>query len=159
MQATTLLDENANPSDAEIKECLKDTYCRCTGYTAIINSVKAAGEYMRTGTMPDAELPAVIEPLSQIGPTIGATGRGRQGDGGGALHGMTIPSNGMLFGATLRSEHPHAHIREIDTEAARALDGVHAVLTHADVPGDPRHGLVENDWPVFGRRDAFRPAM
>ena len=23
------------------------------------------------------------------------------------------------------------------------------MLTHADVPGDPRHGLVENDWPVF----------
>jgi CO/xanthine dehydrogenase Mo-binding subunit len=23
------------------------------------------------------------------------------------------------------------------------------VLTYQDVPGDPRHGLVENDWPVF----------
>ena len=55
----------------------------------------------------------------------------------------------MLFGATLRSEYPHAQIRKIDADAARALDGVHAVLTHADVPGDPRHGLVENDWPVF----------
>src|SRR5690606_4028775 len=30
-----------------------------------------------------------------------------------------------------------------------ACPGVYAVLTHADVPGDPRHGLVENDWPVF----------
>ena len=40
-------------------------------------------------------------------------------------------------------------ILRIDTAAARALPGVHAVLTHADVPGDPRHGLVENDWPVF----------
>ncbi len=29
------------------------------------------------------------------------------------------------------------------------MPGVHAVLTHEDVPGDPRHGLVENDWPVF----------
>ena len=29
------------------------------------------------------------------------------------------------------------------------MPGVHAVLTYADVPGDPRHGLVEYDWPVF----------
>ncbi len=42
MQAKTLLDENTEPSDEEIKHCLKDTYCRCTGYTSILNSVRAA---------------------------------------------------------------------------------------------------------------------
>ncbi len=148
MQAKTLLDENPDPTDAEIKECLKDTYCRCTGYAAIISSVKAAGEYMRTGTMPDAELPPVLEPLSQIGqplPRPDAVDKAT----GAALYTDDYTFDGMLFGATLRSEHPHAAIREIDADAARALEGVHAVLTHADVPGDPRHGLVENDWPVF----------
>ena len=148
MQAKTLLDENPEPSDAEIKECLKDTYCRCTGYTAIINSVKAAGEFMRTGTMPEAELPEVMEPLSQIGQpherpdaVDKVTGTARYTD--------DYTFDGMLFGATLRSEHPHARIGEINADRARALAGVRAVLTHADVPGDPRHGLVENDWPVF----------
>ena len=148
MQAKTLLDENPEPSDAEIKECLKDTYCRCTGYTAIINSVKAAGEFMRTGTMPEAELPEVMEPLSQIGQpherpdaVDKVTGAARYTD--------DYTFDGMLFGATLRSEHPHARIGEINADRARALAGVRAVLTHADVPGDPRHGLVENDWPVF----------
>ena len=148
MQAKTLLDENANPTDAEIKECLKDTYCRCTGYTAIINSVKAAGEYIRTGSMPDAQLPPVMAPLAQIGQPLErpdavdkVTGAARYTD--------DYTFDGMLFGATLRSEHPHANIREVDADAARALAGVHAVLTYADVPGDPRHGLVENDWPVF----------
>ena len=148
MQAKTLLDENPNPTDAEIKNCLKDTYCRCTGYTAIISSVKAAGEYIRTGSMPDAQLPPVMAPLAQIGQPLErpdavdkVTGAARYTD--------DYTFDGMLFGATLRSEHPHAQIREVDADAARALAGVHAVLTHADVPGDPRHGLVENDWPVF----------
>ncbi|MDE0460900.1 MAG: molybdopterin-dependent oxidoreductase [Caldilineaceae bacterium] len=148
MQAKTLLDENPDPSEVEIKECLKDTYCRCTGYTAIISSVKAASEYMRTGWMPDAVLPPVMKPLTQIGQPL------QRPDAvdkvtGAALYTDDYTFDGMLFGATLRSEHPHARIRSIDADAARALEGVHAVLTHADVPGDPRHGLVENDWPVF----------
>ncbi|MYH60303.1 MAG: molybdopterin-dependent oxidoreductase [Caldilineaceae bacterium SB0675_bin_29] len=148
MQAKTLLDENPDPSEVEIKECLKDTYCRCTGYTAIISSVKAASEYLRTGRMPDAVLPPVMKPLTQIGQPL------QRPDAvdkvtGAALYTDDYRFDGMLFGATLRSEHPHARIRSIDADAARALEGVHAVLTHADVPGDPRHGLVENDWPVF----------
>ncbi|TQM43648.1 molybdopterin cofactor-binding domain-containing protein [Pseudonocardia cypriaca] len=41
-----------------------------------------------------------------------------------------------LHGAVLRSPHPFAEIRGIDTAAARALPGVHAVLTMADfAPG------------------------
>ena len=55
----------------------------------------------------------------------------------------------MLYGATLRAEHPHARILSIDTSQAKALPGVHAVLTHADVPGRNRHGLVYLDWPVL----------
>jgi len=41
---------------------------------------------------------------------------------------------GMLHGKILRSPHPHARIISIDTSAAAALDGVHAVLTGADMP-------------------------
>jgi carbon-monoxide dehydrogenase large subunit len=40
---------------------------------------------------------------------------------------------GMLHGAVLRSPHAHARLRAIDTAAARALPGVHAVLTGADL--------------------------
>jgi xanthine dehydrogenase D subunit len=58
---------------------------------------------------------------------------------------------GMLWGATARSPHPHARIRAIDTSAARALPGVHAVLTHADVPGSPVFGLEVADQPALAR--------
>jgi xanthine dehydrogenase D subunit len=56
---------------------------------------------------------------------------------------------GMLFGATIRSPHASALLRGIDTSAARTLPGVHAVLTHADVPGDRLIGSVLCDQPVL----------
>jgi xanthine dehydrogenase D subunit len=55
----------------------------------------------------------------------------------------------MLWGATLRSPHPHARIRGIDITAAVALPGVYAVLTHEDVPGAKRYGLEIVDQPVL----------
>ncbi|QBI54532.1 xanthine dehydrogenase family protein molybdopterin-binding subunit [Streptomonospora litoralis] len=55
----------------------------------------------------------------------------------------------MLWGMTLRSPHPHARIRSIDTSQALALPGVHAVLTHEDVPGEKRYGLEMRDQPVL----------
>ena len=41
---------------------------------------------------------------------------------------------GTLVGRILRSPHAHARIVRIDPTRARALAGVHAVLTHEDVP-------------------------
>jgi len=41
---------------------------------------------------------------------------------------------GMLYGALLTSPHAHARIRNIDASRARALPGVHTVLTHEDIP-------------------------
>lgn len=41
---------------------------------------------------------------------------------------------GLLHAAVLRSPHAHARIRGIDTTAAKALPGVHAVYTYADLP-------------------------
>jgi xanthine dehydrogenase D subunit len=57
--------------------------------------------------------------------------------------------DGMLWGATLRSPHPAARIRSIGIGAALATAGVHAVLTHDDVPGANRYGLEHADQPVL----------
>jgi len=45
-----------------------------------------------------------------------------------------VKMEGMLYGALLTSPHAHARIKAIDASEARALDGVHAVLTHEDIP-------------------------
>jgi CO/xanthine dehydrogenase Mo-binding subunit len=55
----------------------------------------------------------------------------------------------MLWGATLRSPHPRARIVSIELGAALAVPGVHAVLTHADVPGRKTYGLEHHDQPVL----------
>ncbi|MFI6172900.1 xanthine dehydrogenase family protein molybdopterin-binding subunit [Nocardia sp. NPDC051052] len=58
--------------------------------------------------------------------------------------------DGMLWGATLRSPHPRARIVSIDISQALALPGVHAVLTHEDVPGRNVFGLdMTWDQPVL----------
>jgi len=57
--------------------------------------------------------------------------------------------DGMLFGATLRSPHPHARIVSVDVAAAAATPGVCAVLTHSDVPGKKTFGLDVQDQPVL----------
>ncbi|MEV4063051.1 xanthine dehydrogenase family protein molybdopterin-binding subunit [Nonomuraea dietziae] len=58
--------------------------------------------------------------------------------------------DGMLWGATLRSPHPRARIVSIDTAEALAQPGVHAVLTHEDVPGRRHYGLDHTwDQPVL----------
>jgi len=40
---------------------------------------------------------------------------------------------GQLYACFLRSDRPHAEIKSIDTAAARAMPGVHAVLTSEDI--------------------------
>jgi CO/xanthine dehydrogenase Mo-binding subunit len=61
-----------------------------------------------------------------------------------------LRAEGMLVGVTVRSPHASARIRAIDTAAARAVPGVRAVLTHADVPGDKRIGPgTHKDQPVL----------
>jgi xanthine dehydrogenase D subunit len=54
-----------------------------------------------------------------------------------------------LFGVTLRSPHPRARITGIDIAGALAVPGVHAVLTHEDVPGIKHYGLDHADQPVL----------
>src|SRR5919109_3571262 len=60
---------------------------------------------------------------------------------------------GMLYGHTLRSPHAAAHIKRTDTSEARGMPGVHAVLTHEDVPGEKRYGLEFADQPVLAIDD------
>ncbi|MCM3660627.1 xanthine dehydrogenase subunit D [Georgenia satyanarayanai] len=57
--------------------------------------------------------------------------------------------DGEVFGVTVRSPHPAAAIRSIDVSRALAVPGVHAVLTHEDVPGAKTYGMKVSDQPVL----------
>lgn len=56
---------------------------------------------------------------------------------------------GLLWAGVKRAGAPHARLRGLDLAAARALPGVVAVLTAADVPGVNRQGVVQKDQPVL----------
>ena len=64
-------------------------------------------------------------------------------------YGSDLWHDRMLWGATVRSPHPHARIRAIRIGEAVASAGVHAVLTHEDVPGKKTYGLEFADQPVL----------
>ncbi|WP_426243632.1 xanthine dehydrogenase family protein molybdopterin-binding subunit [Nocardioides sp. LHG3406-4] len=56
---------------------------------------------------------------------------------------------GMLWGVTVRSPHPHARILGIDIARAQAMEGVRAVLRADDIPGANSFGLIVPDQPVL----------
>ena len=64
-------------------------------------------------------------------------------------YGSDLWMDAMVWGVTLRSPHPYARIRSIDIGPALATPGVHAVLTHEDVPGEKLYGLEISDQPVL----------
>ncbi|HEY0878883.1 MAG TPA: molybdopterin cofactor-binding domain-containing protein, partial [Zeimonas sp.] len=63
---------------------------------------------------------------------------------------MVVP--GMLHAKILRSSRVHAKIKSIDTSAAKALPGVHVVLTAADVPDQQPIGVARDHLPLKGER-------
>ena len=73
---------------------------------------------------------------------------GREKVTGQARYTADLTLAGMLHARLLYPEHPHARIRSIQTDKAKALPGVHAVLTQADVP-NVRYGLFIKDRTLF----------
>jgi carbon-monoxide dehydrogenase small subunit len=51
MTAAALLRENADPTDAEIREYLDGNICRCTGYHNIVKAIRAAAEELRAASI------------------------------------------------------------------------------------------------------------
>jgi CO/xanthine dehydrogenase Mo-binding subunit len=68
---------------------------------------------------------------------------------GTALFVDDLPFAGGLHAAVLRSPLPRARILHLDVSPARAVQGVHAVLTARDIPGRNLIPVVQTDWPVL----------
>ncbi len=75
---------------------------------------------------------------------------------GRAIYPDDIHIPGMLYGATVRSPHPHAKIQSIDSSGAEAMPGVVKVLTARDVPGHNSHGVYYKDHEVFSSNKVRR---
>src|SRR6266568_942899 len=67
---------------------------------------------------------------------------------GVARYAADAARTGMLWSAILYSPAPHARITRLDASAARAMPGVHAVLTGEDL-GSTLWGRRVRDWPLL----------
>ncbi|MBN2256845.1 MAG: molybdopterin-dependent oxidoreductase [Anaerolineaceae bacterium] len=167
LSAKALLDQNTDPTDAEIRKALNPVLCRCTGYVRGVDAIRRAAAVLRgervkaythidlalpddTGKieLPEAfyrkdgsrnPLPPLVFTPREMQKTL-VVGKSevkvdaRKLALGRPVFTDDIRPEGMLYGALLTSPHAHARIRSIDASKARALPGVHAVLTHQDLP-------------------------
>lgn len=139
MCTKALLDKNPDPTEDEIKYALRNNYCRCTGYVKIIAAVKLAAKIMRDSRIPeksadDWKLGSRVHRLDVEEKVLGY---GKYPD--------DFYMEGMCYGSALRSKYPRARVISIDTEAAKSLPGVVAVLTAEDIPGENKIGHLKHD--------------
>ncbi|WP_368075763.1 molybdopterin-dependent oxidoreductase [Curtobacterium sp. Csp1] len=102
---------------------LKGNLCRCTGYRAIEDALDGVRN-TACATAGDA-----------VGTSVAAPAAMRIVTGDEEYTLDVRRTEALLHLAVLGSPHPHARVTAIDTSAAEALPGVHAVLTHRDDPG------------------------
>jgi len=151
MTAHALLEQNPTPPSQAVRYALKDTLCRCAGYPTIERAILAASHSLATGEpVAPPDLLESKNPLQSIGTlrprpdsVAKVTGEARFTD--------DLKFDGMCHARVKRAGIPHGILRQLDTEAARALPGVVAVLTASDIPGEHNHGLVVADWPCGNR--------
>ncbi len=48
LAAKSLLDQNSNPTEGEVKTAISGNFCRCTGYVRIVNAILSAAERLRS---------------------------------------------------------------------------------------------------------------
>jgi len=102
--------------------------------------------------MTDTMRPVDLDTRQRPGPRVGESAPRPDGIPkvqGQFAFGSDLFAEGMLWGHTLRSPHPHARITSLDIAPALAMPGVHAVLTADDVPGKLTYGLEVQDQPVL----------
>ena len=139
MRAKALLDKKGDAlTRDEASRHLGAHLCRCTGYVKILDAV----ESLASGEVP------VALPLGGLG-TSGTKYEACELSLGDRPFIDDLAPEGMLHGALRLADHARADVVRIDTSAAVAVDGVEAVFTAADVPGELRVGLIHVDWPVF----------
>ncbi len=154
MSATALLNENAKPTTDEVKDALAGNLCRCTGYSGILRAMDRCENYRDDGTcagrgQTETESPRGLKPAAQD------SGQGSQFSSvgvsiprvdavdkvtGRATYTADISLPNMIHGRILGSPIAHGRIKRIDVSKAKALEGVLAVLTGADVT-DTMYGV------------------
>ncbi|WP_294403241.1 selenium-dependent xanthine dehydrogenase [uncultured Clostridium sp.] len=143
ISAKSLLDNNLNPTEKDIRQAIKGNICRCTGYKKIVQAIFLAAKCFR------GEEETVLEEAEgyvgerSVRPDaeekILATGKFAD----------DIKADGMVYGSALRSKYPRALVKSIDIKKAMEHPDVVKIVLAEDVPGDRVIGHLTQDWPAL----------
>jgi aldehyde oxidoreductase len=146
MATKALLDQNPNPSIAEIKKALARNLCRCTGYKKIIDAVLLSARFLRKETSPEKVRAAIPnKPLGVSHPRPFS---------------MLKACGVAKFAADYHFENPleiaaahclvhHAKIKSVDYSAAAKMPGVVGIITEKDIKGTNRVREAVPDKPLL----------
>ncbi len=112
--------------------------CRCTGYVKVLDAI----EMVALGQTP------VLPKVGGIG-SRSVKYEAHEFALGDRGYVDDIRIDGMLHASLHFTAHARAKVLAIDSSKALALDGVSAVFTAADVPGELMVGIIYKDWPVM----------
>jgi putative selenate reductase molybdopterin-binding subunit len=149
LSTKALLREHPRATEEQVREALAGNFCRCTGFKKPVEAVLAVSH----GSPKHCEETPAAGRHAVVGHSLPKT------DGVKLVAGRPcftddIHLPGMLIGKILPSPHAHARIKRIDASKARALAGVHAVLTYKDVPRVP-HTTAGQSWPEPSPYDTY----
>ena len=139
MRAKAQIDKKgADLQRADMARHLGAHLCRCTGYVKVLDAIEAVA----AGTVCTPQLSGVIGGAGAKYEAAALTLGDR-----GYVDDIRVP--GMLHAALHLTAHARADVMAIDTSAASAAEGVVAVYTAADIPGETYVGIIYKDWPVM----------
>ena len=139
----SLLEQNPNPTTAEIKEADCRNICRCMLCAdnrsnpfacSLVGLVQFPSFYQDSESrlLKKKDRWFHYDGYNFIGKRIPRVD-GLAKATGKATYTVDVKLQGMLYGKILRSPYPHARLLKIDTTAAQQLPGVRAVITGEDV--------------------------
>lgn len=163
VSAKALLDQNPDPTRAEVREWfLKNrNACRCTGYKPLVDAVMAAAKVMR-GEMSREELLYKAPADGSVFGTAAPRPTAKAKVMGQADYGadVAIKAPDMLYLAMVVPDVAHANILNIDTSEAEKAPGVVKVITAKDVPGrNFVSGFPGKDWTIGENMAADHPVI
>ncbi len=175
LAAQALLEEHPDPSEEQIRDALSGILDRESGYVKVVEGIRRAAAALR-GDKPEPMTALLVErltgdhgqvagsPVRDVSPAVprvvpsadvpetAVVGQPEHKVDavrlvkGNPAFTDDIELRGMLHAKVLRSPHAHARIIAIDDSAARALDGVHAVLHHWNTPR-VKYASGGQSWP------------
>lgn len=143
MRTKVLFNEKPNPTRKEIAAALRQNLCRCTGYVKIIDAVEEALQHLRNE-----------ENENNVGHNNIERDRFPKYNAKELALGRLpfvndLQKEGLLHAALRFSDYPRAKVLKIDFGRAIKIPGVIRIFTAADIPGNPKTGLIKQDWPLM----------